>query len=579
MIYEKYKKDIWALLGLGILFVLYCAVFWGRWGDVMVDCPRELYIPSQIAEGKGLYTGIFSLYSPLGYYLNAFFVKIFGNSLNLFYLLGCINTGIILFFIYLISRRFSGSLLSFSVSFLVLSYCCISFSPTTNYFFPYSYSVVYALTCFLASVYLLITYFNRDFKYKYILLCCLFAGLSISFKFEFALIFLPLIWVLFKKENGLKKIFYGILAVILPVILPFLVNIEGIRTFVDNFLAFCSSPSSKVFLKTISIKTPKAYIFSTFKDILFFLILFIPSFFLLLKSEKMTTKWKKIGAGLICALFLYGITSYVYGNRIYLFSWLTLVSLWFIIKYIIPRPLRERAGERGIPKEISDINLLTFILSLILLLSSFRVGGYLASNHYGKYYLPLFLVMFFCLYLPQILKKFEINYEKNISCILIIFSLFNLILTDRAVHQGKNYKIRTDKGKIFSSYPVGKTVEETALFIKLVSKPKDRVLVLPEGLMVNYLADRKSDDMLYQLLPNHIEIMGEDNIVERMNQNPAEYVVLSSLTTPSYGKTYFCTDYATKICDFINANYEHLETFENNQNKRSFMMMILRLKK
>ena len=85
--------------------------------------------------------------------------------------------------------------------------------------------------------------------------------------------------------------------------------------------------------------------------------------------------------------------------------------------------------------------------------------------------------------------------------------------------------------------------------------------------------------MFYQLLPNHIEILGEENIVEKMKQNPSEYIVLTSLTTTAYGKTYFCSDYAQKICDFINENYEYLETFENKENKRSFMMMVLRLKK
>ncbi len=565
MIYEKYKKDFWAFLALGIIFVLYCVVFWGRWGDVMVDCPRELYLPSQIAEGKGFYTEVFSLYPPLGYYLNAFFVKIFGNSLNLFYLLGCLNSGIILVLVYLISRRFSGSLLSFSVSALVLCHCFISYSPITNYIFPYSYSVVYALTCFLASVYLLIYYFKANFKTKYLLLSCLLGGLCTAFKFEFALVFIPLFFVLILKEKSLSKIFYGIFYFILPVILPFLVNIDGIKIFVDNFFAFCSSPSSREFLKTMSIKTPKAYIISTAKDIFFFLILFVPSYFILLKEEKLHSLLKKYGACILCAAFLYGITAFVYDRKIYLFSWLTLVCVWFIIKYF--------------KDEKTDFNFLTFVLSLILFLSSLRVGGYLASNHYGKYYLPLFLIVFFCLYLPQILKKYQINYEQNISCILMCFALFNLVFCISSVYSGKNYRIETDKGTIFSSYPVGKTVEETSTYLKQISNVKDRVLVLPEGLMVNYLSDRKSDDMLYQLLPNHIEILGEDKIVDKMKKNPAQYVVLTSLTASAYGKTYFCSDYAQNICDFINNNYDYLKTFENKENKRSFMMMVLRLNK
>lgn len=562
MIYEKYKNDFWALLVLGIIFVLYCTVFWGRWGDVMVDCPRELYIPQRISEGQGLYTNIFSLYSPLGYYLNAFFVKIFGNSLNLFYLLGCVNTGIVLTFVYLISRRFSKPLLSFGVSLAVLCYCCISFSPITNYFFPYSYSVVYALTCFLASVYLLIYYFKTNFKTKYLLFFCLLGGFCTAFKFEFAPVFLPLFLVLIVKERTFKKIISGLLCFIVPVILPFLVNIEGVKTFIDNFLAFCSSPSSREFLKTMSLKTPRAYIISTLKDILTFLVLFVPSVFVLLKSEQLS-KSKKIGAYILCFLFVFGLSAFIFDKRIYLFSWLTLVSLWFIFKYF--------------RSEKTDFDFLTFVLSSVLFLSSLRVGGYLASNHYGKYYLPLFLTVFFCLYLPQILKKYY--NEKYLSFVLIVFSFFNFCFCAFSVYQGKNYKINTDKGTIFATYSVGKTVEQTAKYIAENTSEQDRVLVLPEGLMINYLANRKSDDMFYQLLPNHIEILGEENIVKKMSKNPSEYIVLTSLTTGAYGKTYFCSDYAQKICDFINENYDYLEVFENKQNNKGFMMMVLKLKK
>lgn len=216
-----------------------------------------------------------------------------------------------------------------------------------------------------------------------------------------------------------------------------------------------------------------------------------------------------------------------------------------------------------------------------MFLSSLRVGGYLASNHYGKYYLPLFLIVFFCLYLPQILKKYY--NEKYISFVLIVFAFFNFCFCTSSVYQGKNYKINTDKGTIFATYSVGKTVEQTAKYIADNASEQDRVLVLPEGLMVNYLSNRKSDDMFYQLLPNHIEILGEENIVKKMKQNPSEYIVLTSLTTGAYGKTYFCADYAQKICDFINENYEYLETFENKErflsNHPGFMMMVLKLKK
>lgn len=556
-VYEKYKKDFWALFVFLLIYVLYCVIFWGRVGDIMIDCPREIYLPTEISNGQTLYTGIFSLYPPLGYYLNALFVKIFGQSLNLFYLLGIFNTGIILTLIYLISRTFSKQLLSFSITLLVLCYCCISYSPVTNYFFPYSYSFVYALTCFLGSIYLLILYFKNDFKSKFIILSLLSGGLSIALKPEFFLSLLPVLIIGIIKEKSFKSKILGIFLFVFPVISTFLVNPEGLKIFIHNFSAFCSSPSSKEFIKTMSIKTPKEYCLSTIKDISFFALLFVPLFLALKKSEKLS---KKVQAAIfaLCLLFSYFAVHNIYQNRIYIFSWLTIAAIIFFIKYI------------------KEKNFLNSALSLILILSASRVGGYLASNHYGKYILPMFFAIFFCLYLPEILKK---HYEeKIIAGIIIVFSLFSVFFFGQAVYEGKNYKIKSNKGIIYATKPVGKTVEETAIYIKEYSSPSDRVLVLPEGLMVNILAERKSDDMFYQLLPNHIDILGEQNIVKNLAEKPPEYVVLSSLTTSAYGKSRFCFDYANQICDYINTNYDYLGTFSNQEGHRQFMMMVLKLK-
>ena len=557
-VYEKYKKDIWAFLSLLVIFIIYCVIFWGRAGDIMIDCPREIWLPEEIREGKSLYTEIFSLYPPLGYYLNTLFIKIFGQSFNLFYLLGMFNTWIILTLIYLLSRRFSEQLLSFSIAILVLCYCAISYSPVTNYIFPYSYSFIYSLSCFLCSVYLLILYFQKEFKTKYILFSLLFAGFSTAFKPEFLPAFLPLFIVLFLKEKSLRNKLAGLVLFILPPVLPFLFDLEGAKIFVHNFLGFCSSPSSKEFLKTLSLKTPKDYCLSTIKD-LFFFSLFFAAIYFTLKKSKNFSKLKYWGISCIISIYSYFLTQYILENRIYIFSWLTLFAIVFCIKYLKSK------------------DLLNFTLSSILILSSLRVGGYLASNHYGKYILPLFFVIVFCIYFKEILK--DEHYERYISVILITFCIFSLSFFGQSVYNGKNYKIESNKGIIFATKPVGKTISETVSYLKQNSAETDRVLVLPEGLTVNLLSDRKTDSMLYQLLPNHIEIMGEKNIVKRLENKPPEFIVLSSLSTSAYGKSFFCIDYALEICDFINSNYDYLETFSNQEEQRQFMMMVLRLKK
>ena len=61
---------------------------WAPWGDVQIDCGRELYVPTQITHGKVLYRDIWYQYGPLEPYLAALLVVLFGQYLNVFYLFG-----------------------------------------------------------------------------------------------------------------------------------------------------------------------------------------------------------------------------------------------------------------------------------------------------------------------------------------------------------------------------------------------------------------------------------------------------------------------------------------------------------
>ena len=61
---------------------------WAHWGDIQIDCGRELYVPTEILRGKLLYRDIWYPYGPLAPYVQALLVALFGHSLNAFYLFG-----------------------------------------------------------------------------------------------------------------------------------------------------------------------------------------------------------------------------------------------------------------------------------------------------------------------------------------------------------------------------------------------------------------------------------------------------------------------------------------------------------
>ena len=86
-----------------VLFVLY----FGKQGAYMVDVGREAYIPWQMLQGKLLYKDIYNVYGPLGYQINTVAYALFGVHLNTLYFMGFLNSLIILFSTFYISKLFT----------------------------------------------------------------------------------------------------------------------------------------------------------------------------------------------------------------------------------------------------------------------------------------------------------------------------------------------------------------------------------------------------------------------------------------------------------------------------------------
>ena len=88
----------WQILIPELFILIVFITFWGKFGDIVVDSYREIYIPQQMVEGKTLYKDIFVIYPPLSYLINAFLIKTFGNGINVLQTVGLLSSAGILYF-------------------------------------------------------------------------------------------------------------------------------------------------------------------------------------------------------------------------------------------------------------------------------------------------------------------------------------------------------------------------------------------------------------------------------------------------------------------------------------------------
>lgn len=213
---RNFIKNNWQILIIEIIAIAIFTLFFGAFGDIMIDSYREVFIPEQMLEGKCLYKDIFVIYPPLAYIINAFFIKVFGSGLITLQILGLFTTLGILFYTYRIAERFLNKSYSFAICFFILSGLVLS-PNVFNSFLPYSFGILYGIFFILCSIDFA---FEKKFPMSY-----LFYSLAILCKYEFFLL-LPLLILWSKKANWKKNI----LGFIIPILatLCFLI-VQGLR--------------------------------------------------------------------------------------------------------------------------------------------------------------------------------------------------------------------------------------------------------------------------------------------------------------------------------------------------------------
>jgi hypothetical protein len=147
------------LVGPGVVVVAFLgllALSWRRWPDVLVDFGRELYVPWQLSSGKVLYRDIAHIAGPLSQYVNAAAFRLFGVSLMTLVSLNLLILVALTVAIYEVFQRIHGGALTPTVAclaFLVLSGFSHSIGfGNYNFVCPYSHELTHGTALTIAMI-------------------------------------------------------------------------------------------------------------------------------------------------------------------------------------------------------------------------------------------------------------------------------------------------------------------------------------------------------------------------------------------------------------------------------------------
>lgn len=543
---------------LSILFFVFLALYWGRFGNPVIDCGREAYIPFAMADlGKVLFKDIVCIYGPVPYYLNALFVKLFGAHLDTMYSIGALLSYIFLFGIYNLAKRFLNVRLAFLYACIII-FCCILNPSISNYIFPYSYAIVYALVFAVFHLIFLFKFIDGK-KAKNLYISAFLLSFCLLSKFDFIPCILPFLIALLKyrKNLNLKTIIRILTSFFTPFLIIALILIcqkVSLQNLFFNFKMISNmahSPSLQYFYTVCT-----GYFFDFKKTFMFVKEFCISSLILLLagiltnytfnKIKKLFPKTLTLTICLIGAIIIMflDITRYI-------FLYIPLiVFIFFIFKIMLL--LIEKFKKHTFTLSNYSFIILLFILFSILFSLKTLFG--LFHELYGTYYLPFILLSFFIIITPLFVKYKVITVR---SLMFICYSVSFVFCIQGAIlfNSVKNYPVKTLSGTITTDISIARSILPVLDFIQTEIK-NESVLVLPEGLFFNFALKKDYKFFNTTFTPMDFDAYGEIFLIEQLlNYNP-RYIIFLPRDYSDYGKTFICTDFGLNFCNKISDLYK-----------------------
>lgn len=575
-------SEILYILSLYIVFLILALTIGKYSGNLLLDFGREAIFPEQILQGKVLYKDIFNIFGPLSYQINAILYSIFGIHLNTLRFAGVMNSVLIIGVLYTLARFFTSKEVSWVTVFFIIIVCIFSRSPH-NYIFPYTYSMIYAMSAFLFSVLFLFLYLKTSKKF-FIPLSWFFAGISIASKYEyvFYVIFLFLLTILVFKPDK-KNLFLSLFSFLsVPFISFSILFLQGLSwsEFFNQILLvkkFAQSPALIYFYKHSTGIYPQGPILLRILVSFFntFLIgtLFTGLFYLIFRN-----KYDRfIKLFLFSLLILFEVLLFLkYINVEAIFIWLPLFIAALMIFFFLKINQEEKIKE--ILKTKEGFYLLFLCISFFASLKSLFI---LYIVNYGSFAFPLvfvalniFVVEFLPSYFNFINKKtLKKAYVLFLIGILIPFFIHNL------EYFSTEKPIKTNRGTIFDKYIINSS-QQVINYIEKNLKPTDTFWVIPDGIMFNFLTNHPSNGIYYSFAEPYVQTFNEDEVVKRLRKHPPDYIIMNNLSLEDYNNQTLCLDYGFETCRAIVSLYSHIKTYkESPESESSFVMVILRKNK
>ncbi len=191
--------------------------------------------------------------------------------------------------------------------------------------------------------------------------------------------------------------------------------------------------------------------------------------------------------------------------------------------------------------------------------------------HYGfALAMPAALALVACVlhFLPYALQRIHGGGDvfRRFAVAMLIADVVFLLKISNGSYSSKDFPIGTGGDTILASRsksdPRGAAVAEALARIRSAVPAEASLMVLPEGVMLNYLSRRINPTPYINFMPPELSIFGERNILTAMQENPPDFVLLVPKDTSEYGVAPFGDDpnYGMEIMEWVKQEYAAIDS-------------------
>ena len=572
------------LLAIGF-FMLF--VSWRRWSLIILDFGRELYIPWKLSMGGVLYRDVYvDHYGPFSPYLNAFLFKMFGVNIMT---LEFFNMGVVIIITYCIYRFFrhtANPVTAMMTAATFLSIFAFKF-PNYNYITPYAYALTHGIALSFFSILAFHQYIKKQNTFWVVVIGLLIGTIFLTklevFFASMAAIGTGFIVLWHVEQFPLRKIIKVSAILFFSLLLPaavFTVYFSFFMPFQEALLSiltqyrqlFETAVTSNVFYLTTTGRIAslfylgKILLVTGWYVLLFFLVWSVAHL-----VERISSTYYRMIIMIVAAasaLFLLYFMNQVPWNWLDVripFAFQVVVAVMGILYGITIWKSRKDKG-----KALSALPMLVFIIFAFVMV--WKIILRVTLNVYGfALTMPATLVVVAGLvyHVPRLAAKNaqSTTFIRALSIILVSMFLVMEIGVVSDAYLFRNYLIDTGKEKIITHDAVlnmeGPVIDATLKKINETIKPKENFLVIPEGILLNYLTRRESPSPYTAFLLGDLVMHHEDKMVERLSRRLPDYVILIDRSVGEWGFKKFGVDTGTKISGWVIKNYVPIWTIGN----------------